>query len=122
MPPFCCSSNRRRFWQFCIHLTFFQQYLIERFGHRLYNALLAVDVKQLAAIRNGDWAKFKRRYHDYLIAASAVCWIAFHPHAHDLLMDEQIVDQLLQEISNLPFKILICQLWVMQLMSFCVLR
>ena len=79
----------------------FQRYLIERFGHKLYNALLAVDVKQLAAIRNGDWARFKRRYHDYVIAASAVCWIAFHPHAHDLLMDEQIVDQLLQEIFKI---------------------
>src|SRR6185436_4620781 len=76
----------------------FQRYLIQRFGYKLYSTILAVDIKQLVAIRNGDWARFKRKYHDYLIAASAVCWIAFHPKAHELLADDKIMDQLLGEI------------------------
>lgn len=76
----------------------FQRYLIQRFGPKLSSKILAVDVKQLVAIRNGDWARFKTRYHDYLIAASTVCWVAFHPRAHELLADDAIMDQLVAEI------------------------
>jgi len=76
----------------------FQRYLVNRFGNRLFSSILAVDVKQLVAIRNGDWERFKTRYHDYVLAASAVCWIAFHPRAHELLADEKVIDQLVSEI------------------------
>lgn len=76
----------------------FQRYLIQRFGTKLFSKILAVDVEQLVAIRNGDWARFKSRYHDYLIAASSVCWIAFHPRAHELLADDKVMDELVAEI------------------------
>jgi hypothetical protein len=82
----------------------FQRYLIQRFGYKLYSTILAVDIKQLVAIRNGDWARFKRKYHDYLIAASTVCWVAFHPRAHELLADDKIMDQLLAEIFKSALK------------------
>lgn len=76
----------------------FQRYLLQRFERKLFSKILAVNVKQLVAIRNGDWARFKNRYHDYLAAASSVCWIAFHPKAHELLADERVMDDLIAEI------------------------
>lgn len=76
----------------------FQRYLLQRFGPKLFSKILAVDVKQLVAIRNGDWARFKNRYHEYLVAASSVCWVAFHPRAHELLADERVMDELIAEI------------------------
>lgn len=82
----------------------FQRYLTQRFGSKLLSKILAVDVKQLVGIRNGDWALFKNRYHEYLIAASAVCWIAFHPRAHELLADDQVLDELIAEIFSAAYK------------------
>jgi len=76
----------------------FQRYMIQRFGPKLFSKILAVDIEQLVAIRNGDWTRFKNRYHDYLVAASSVCWIAFHPRAHELLADDRIMDELIAEI------------------------
>jgi hypothetical protein len=82
----------------------FERYLVQRFGTKLFSKILAVDVKQLVAIRNGDWARFKSRYHEYLIAASSICWIAFHPQAHELIADEQIMDKLIAEIFRVAPK------------------
>ncbi len=76
----------------------FQRYLIQKFDPKLFSKILAVDVKQLVAIRNGDWTRFKSKYHDYLIAASSVCWVAFHPQAHELLSNDQVMDELIAEI------------------------
>ena len=76
----------------------FYRYLIRRFGTRLPCQILAVDVKQLVAIRNGDWKRFKVRYHEYLEAASRICWIALHPRTHELLTDEKILAELLAEV------------------------
>jgi hypothetical protein len=76
----------------------FQKYLVRRFGAKLFSQILDVDVKRLAAIRNGDWARFKKRYHEYLSAASRISWIMFHPKAHELLTDERVIDALLAEI------------------------
>jgi len=82
----------------------FQRYLIQRFGPKLFSKILAVDVEQLVAIRNGDWARFKIRYHEYLVAASSVCWIAFHPRAHELLADDLVMDELIAEIFRAAHK------------------
>jgi hypothetical protein len=76
----------------------FERYLVQRFGAKLFSKILAVDVKQLVAIRNGDWARFKSRYHEYLTAASSVCWVALHPQAHELIADDRIMDELMAEI------------------------
>jgi hypothetical protein len=76
----------------------FQRFLVRRFGAGLVSRLLAVDVKRLMAIRNGDWSRFKSRYHEHLSAASKICWVAFHPRAHELLLDERIIDDLLADI------------------------
>lgn len=76
----------------------FERYLAQRFGAKVVSRLLAVDVRQLMEIRNGDWARFKVKYHEYILAASSVCWIAFQPHAHELLSDDLIVDELISEI------------------------
>lgn len=76
----------------------FQRYLMQRFEPELFGKILSVDIEQLIAIRNGDWAKFKNRYHDYLAAASSICWVAFHPHAHELLTDDRVMDELIAEI------------------------
>jgi hypothetical protein len=76
----------------------FQRFLLRRFGPKMLSKILAVEVKQLVQIRNGDWARFKERYHDYIAAASSVCWIAFHPQAHELLTNVQIMDELIAEI------------------------
>ena len=76
----------------------FQRYLIQRFESELFSKILAIDIEQLIAIRNGDWAKFKNRYHDYLAAASSICWVAFHPQAHELLADDRVMDELIAEI------------------------
>jgi hypothetical protein len=76
----------------------FERYLIQRFGRKLFSKILAVDIKQLVAIRNGDWARFRSRYHEYLVAASSVCWIFFHPQAHELLSDDKVMDDLIAEI------------------------
>lgn len=82
----------------------FQRYLIQRFEPKLFNRILAVDIQQLIAIRNGDWARFKSKYHDYLAAASSVCWVALHPRAHELLADDRIMDELLAEIFKAASK------------------
>jgi hypothetical protein len=82
----------------------FQRYLLQRFDSKLFSKILAVDVEQLIAIRNGDWARFKNRYHDYLAAASSVCWVAFHPRAHELLADERVMDELIAEIFRAATK------------------
>lgn len=71
---------------------------MQRFEPELFGKILSVDIEQLIAIRNGDWAKFKNRYHDYLAAASSICWVAFHPHAHELLTDDRVMDELIAEI------------------------
>lgn len=76
----------------------FERYLVRRFGEPLLSKLLDVEVSDLVAIRNGDWAKFKTRYHEHLQAASRICWIAYHPHAHDLVERPEIVDKLISEI------------------------
>jgi hypothetical protein len=76
----------------------FERYLLQKFGRKLFSKLLAVDVKHLVAIRNGDWARFKNKYHDYLVAASSICWVAFQPHAHELLANDQVMDELIAEI------------------------
>lgn len=76
----------------------FQRYLINRFGRELFSKIMAVDVNRLALIRNGDWKRFKHKYHSYIVAASRVCWIAFHPHAQELLSDERLLDNLVKDI------------------------
>ena len=76
----------------------FHRYLMKRFSQKLISRLLSLDMKRLLQIRNGDWMRFKKRYHAYLIAASAVCWIAYHPRAHDLVADDGVMDDLLSEI------------------------
>ena len=76
----------------------FERYLFQRFEEKVVRRLLAVDVSRLMEIRNGDWARFKTRYHEYILAASTICWVTYHPHAHDLLSDDLIVDELLKEI------------------------
>lgn len=82
----------------------FQRYLMQRFEPKLFNKILAVDIQQLVAIRNGDWARFKNRYNDYLVAASRVCWITSHPRAHELLSDDRIMDELVAEIFRAAYK------------------
>ena len=76
----------------------FQRYLMQRFEPELFGRILAVDIEQLISIRNGDWAKFKNRYHDYLVATSSICWVAFHPRADELLADDRVMDELINEI------------------------
>jgi hypothetical protein len=78
--------------------TIFERYLIQRFGVDVANRILAVDIDRLIQIRNGDWARFVVKYHQYVNAASSVCWILYHPHAHDLLMSDEVVDRLIAEI------------------------
>jgi len=82
----------------------FQRYLIQKFGPRLFSKIITVDIDQLVAIRNGDWARFKCRYHEYLIVASTICWIALHPRAHDLLADDKVMDELIAEIFKTASK------------------
>lgn len=76
----------------------FERYLIQRFDEKVVRRLLAVDVAQLMEIRNGDWARFKVKYHEYIVAASNICWIAFQPHAHELLTNDDVIDDLIKEI------------------------
>lgn len=76
----------------------FERYLMQRFGAHVVQRLLAVDIAQLMEIRNGDWARFKVKYHEYVAAASGVYWIAFQPHAHELLANDDIIDELIAEI------------------------
>lgn len=76
----------------------FQRYLIQRFGRDLFSRIMAVDVQRLAVIRNGDWKRFKQKYHSYLVAASEVCWIAYHPRAQQLISDERVLDELIATI------------------------
>ncbi|MBB4634091.1 hypothetical protein [Longimicrobium terrae] len=76
----------------------FQRFLLRRFGPKMLSKILAVEVKQLTQIRNGDWGRFKERYHEYIAAASSVCWVALHPQAHELLTNNQVMDELITEI------------------------
>lgn len=76
----------------------FQRYLTHRFDRQMVARLLAVEIDQLMAIRNGDWARFKNKYHGYLHAASKICWIAYHPEAHRLLADDAVVDELIADV------------------------
>lgn len=76
----------------------FEKYLVKRFGTHLVSRLLEVSIAELMAIRNGDWARFRGRYHDCLQAASRICWIAYHPQAHAMLSRDEIIDELLAEI------------------------
>ena len=76
----------------------FQRYLTHRFDHQLVARLLAVEISQLMAIRNGDWARFKNKFHEHLHAASKICWIAYHPEAHRLLADDAVVDELIADV------------------------
>lgn len=79
----------------------FSGFLTRRFGNRLTTQLLTVDVRRFAKIRNGDWARFKDKYHECVNAASSLAWIAFHPRAEDLLRDEKLLDELVTEMFKL---------------------
>lgn len=76
----------------------FQRYLTHRFDRQMVARLLAVEINELMSIRNGDWMRFKNKYHDHLQAASKICWIAYHPEAHWLLSDDATVDELIADV------------------------
>ena len=94
------SGSGRRALSSLFSPALFQRYLLSRFDKSIVNRILAVNVSELLAIRNGDWARFRTRYHEHLVAASAVCWIAYHPRAHELVSDDELMDELLSEIFN----------------------
>lgn len=76
----------------------FLRYLSARYDRNTVARLLAADINDLIRIRNGDWARFKRRYHEYVAAASKICWIALHPDADQILEDDNLIDEVLRDV------------------------
>ncbi|MBV8131366.1 MAG: hypothetical protein JO282_02475 [Alphaproteobacteria bacterium] len=82
----------------------FERFLGQRFGSKIVSRILSLDVTRLVSIRNGDWARFKGKYHEYVEAASKVCWITYHPNALELLQDDQVMDDILSEVFKAAHK------------------
>lgn len=76
----------------------FLRYLSSRYDRNTVAKLLAADISDLIRMRNGDWARFKRRYHEYVAAASKICWIALHPNADQILEDDDLIDEVLRDV------------------------